>query len=246
MQENEQLRGAIDFLMWSYFNLTLDDGDNLDRILGTCLHRAYLDATQMGAYNALIPKEEKTLKDASDEARGSGWKKLRAQLSILLKGAVEEFEAWHKKTCSEVKEAYKEVKNNNDTELFSYGNAQKWVNMTLKYIYLLYGLYQAFSPECLFCREYGSAIEKYARAFHAPADSFIIKALGKVPGLKKDDAWSKWGEDEYNKYQEELMNRTKQSGESQLEWEGPNWIKAAKGEKEKDLKEFESRYQSKN
>lgn len=247
MQENEQLRGAIDFLMWSYFNLTLDDGDNLDRILGICLHKAYLDATQMGAYNALIPKEEKELKDISDKARGSGGKKLRDQISTLLKGDVEEFETWHKETCREVKKAYEEVNKSNDTELFSYGNAQKWVNMTLKYIYLLHELYQAFSPGCLFCREYESAIgEKYAKAFHAPADSFIIKALGKVPGLKKDDAWSKWGEDEYNKYQKELLNRTEQSGKNQLKWEGPSWIEVAKREKEKDLKKLESRYQSEN
>lgn len=252
MQENEQLRGPIDFLMWSYFNLTLDDGDNLDRILGNSLRKAYLDATRRRAYNTLIPENEDALKKASEDAEISGGQILRDRILTLLEGGVEEFETWHKETCSEVKKAYEGVKKNGK-ELFSYGNAQKWVNMTLKYIYLLYGLYQAFSPECRFCREYGSAIEKYAREFHAPADSYIVKELGlnkvsvwsKWNDNKEVKAWSKWSGNEYDNYQKSLKE-TVQSGESQLEWEGPRWIKAAKGENEKDLKKLESRYQSKN
>lgn len=228
MQQNKRLKGSIDFLMWSYFNLTLDDGGELDRILGTCVERAYSDATQQGAYNTLIPKNNIELKKASEDAKTAGGKELMGRILMLLGGEVEAFDIWHEETCGAVKRAYEKVRRNG-TELFSYGNAQKWVNMSLKYIYTLYWLYQAFSPECLFCETYGSTIEKYAEELHAPADSFIIEALG----LKDVGVWSKWDEQEYSRYQE-LLNGTIGSDESQLDWEGRNWIKVAKDRKKKD------------
>lgn len=129
MQQNERLRGTIDFLMWTYFNLTLDDGDNLDRILGTCLQRAYSDATQQGAYNTLIPKDDIELKKASEDAKIAGGKELMKRILTLLEGEAEAFDIWHEETCGAVKGAYEKVRRNG-AELFSYGNAQKWVNMS--------------------------------------------------------------------------------------------------------------------
>lgn len=228
MQQSGRLKDSIDFLMWSYFNLTLGDGGELDRILETCVGRAYSDATQQGAYNTLIPKGDIALKKASENAKVAGGKELMKRILTLLRGEAEAFGIWHEETCGAVKGAYQNVRRNG-AELFSYGNAQKWVNMSLKYIYMLYWLYQAFSPECLFCKTYGSAIEKYAGEFHAPADSFIIEALR----LKGVGAWSKWDEQEYSRYQE-LLNGTIGPDESQLDWEGRNWIKVAKDRKKKD------------
>lgn len=240
MQQSGRLKDSIDFLMWSYFNLTLGDGDRLDRILGTCVERAYSDATQQGAYNTSIPKDDIDLKKASADAKTAGGKELMKRILMLLEGKAEAFNIWHEKTCGAVKGAYEKVRRNG-AGLFSYGNAQKWVNMSLKYIYSLYWLYQAFSPECLFCKTYGSAIEKYAGEFHAPADSFIIEALE----LKNVRAWSKWDESEYSRYQE-LLKGTIPSDKSQLEWEGSSWINVAKSRKTKDFRELEARYKRKN
>lgn len=240
MQQSGRLKDSIDFVMWSYFNLTLGDGDKLDRILGTCMERAYSDATRQGAYNTSIPKDDIDLKKASADAKTAGGKELMKRILMLLEGKAEAFNIWHEKTCGAVKGVYEKVRRNG-AGLFSYGNAQKWVNMSLKYIYALYWLYQAFSPECLFCKTYGSVIEKYAGEFHAPADSFIIEALG----LKNVRAWSKWDESEYSRYQE-LLKGTIPSDKSQLEWESSSWINVAKGRKTKDFRGLEARYKSKN
>ena len=240
MQQSGRLNDSIDFLMWSYFNLTLDDGGKLDRILGTCIGRAYSDATQQGAYNTSIPKDDIDLKKASEDAKTAGGKELMKRILMLLEGKAKAFDVWHEETCGAVKGAYEKVRRNG-AGLFSHGNAQKWVNMSLKYIYTLYWLYQAFSSECLFCKTYGSAIEKYAGEFHAPADSFIIEALE----LKGVGVWSKWDEQEYSRYQE-LLNGTIGPDESQLDWEGRNWIKVAKGRKEKDFRKIKTGYKSEN
>lgn len=229
MEDNTRLKNAIDFLMWSYFNLTLDDGDNVDRILNTCIRKAYLDATQQGAYNTLIPKEKKALRDCSSQVEIAAGRSLRRKIDSL-RECKDKFNQWHGETCKEIKEQYTEINSTERGELFSYGNAQKWVNMALKYVYTLYWLYKAFSSECEFCRKYGQMVSQYTKEFHVPIDSFMIEAYGKedIP------AWSKWTDGDYASLRKEHSET--------LDWEGPEWIKIAKGRKEKDFKGLEKRY----
>lgn len=141
MVQNNPLNNAINFLMWSYFKLTLDDGDKVDRILGICIQKAYSDATQQGAYNALIGKNENELRNFSETAECKAGKVLLNQIHELKEEECGKdfFNGWHKTTCGLIQNQYGKV--NEDKERFSYGNAQKWVNMTLKYIYTLYWLF---------------------------------------------------------------------------------------------------------
>ena len=41
-------------------------------------------------------------------------------------------------------------KKENEEKAFSYGNAQKWVNMTMKYIYILHAVYKEKAAKCDF------------------------------------------------------------------------------------------------
>ena len=251
-------KNAINFLMWSYFNLTLEDGNEVGRILAVCIQRAYSDATQQGAYNALIAKENRALKEASKEAEKKGGKILVEAISLLLPCNKQDFDAWHKETCTALKKVYKDAGNRTTGPLpFSYGNVQKWVNMTLKYLYLLYELYQSYSPNCLFCVKYKNVMKKYAKKFHIPIDSLIIEALwdtdialpitGEKQGAyssEKVAAWSKWEDKSYDNFQKTLQKNAKKvlGNQSQLEWEGSAWIKAAKKRKEKELQALEKQY----
>lgn len=230
MEYDTRLKNAIDFLMWSYFNLTLEDEDNIDRILNTCIRKAYSDATQQGAYNALIPKEAGDLKKLSSGAEKEAGKLLQEEIKRLCRCEEAEFDSWHAGVCDKIKEKYAEINSTELGELFSYGNAQKWVNMALKYIYTLNWLYQAFCSDCKFCDQYGEMVELFAEKFHVPIDSFMIEAYGG----KGVPAWSKWTYIDYTRFRKDHSET--------LDWEGPEWIKIAKKRKKKDFKKLEKRY----
>ena len=99
---------------------------------------------------------------------------------------------------------------------FTYGQAQKWVNMTLKYLWLLDMLPNGLSEAEL----------------HVPVDSFILEALketqqfntegNKITGSGESyyyngEAWSAISD----------PNIAKERGISPIQWEGPVWIKVA-------------------
>lgn len=88
----------------------------------------------------------------------------------------EKFDKWHKSICEEL---IKEFKN----QLFTYGQAQKWINMTLKYISILdYDIVKGIYEYC-----------------HVPIDNIIIN---QVEYNFFNKAWSKINSyEEYYKFQ---------------------------------------------
>ena len=110
---------------------------------------------------------------------------------------------------------------------FHFGQVQKWVNMTLKYLYLL-GIVKD---------------EDDVKALHIPIDSYIMKALTeneiKFPKQSGDYGsysdsnsvkWSRLNEDEYKKIVEEYR-KTSSIGKNPIMWEHNAWIKQAEKEK---------------
>lgn len=108
---------------------------------------------------------------------------------------------------------------------FTIGQAQKWLNMTLKYLWLLNILPDGLNEEYL----------------HIPVDSYIIEAVG----AKKDNyqyglelvspisksSWSSWDNyDKYMDFQDEVKKVIKEKYNSltPLEWESLAWIEVAK------------------
>lgn len=242
---NKQYKGSIDFLLWSYFNLTLADGEDADGILDMCIQKAYKDATQQGAYNTQIPKEDVELKEKSAAAKSNGEKKIIGGIKQLQNG-VESFTIWHDELCNELKKLHQGICIEEEP-LFSYGNAQKWVNMTLKYLYLLYPIYEECCPACEFCKTYKMLVTKYASQFQVPVDRYIIKAVWDTDDVKlptekrgtkysgdKVKPWSKWKYDEYIQFQNSLRDCNELlKDKSPIEWEGPTWIKMAQEENDK-------------
>ena len=165
-------QALMDFLIYSYFKIIPKAiyGDSREPDYSTyrikkAIMKAYEDATNEGAYNTLFKKtieagKLKQLKSASERAKNDSAEFLFSQIQKL-SALASNYEEWHKNTCEELCKKYSEVCLNENEPFFTYGNAQKWVNMTMKYLWLLDRL-----PEGL-----------TAKSLHVPIDSFILEKL---------------------------------------------------------------------
>ena len=228
---------TLDSLIFFYFGFTLDE--DFDYILDRIVEKAYVDATNQGAFNTKAESSKAQLakygKDGSKEFLINQIKKILNENDI-------QFNDWHEETCDELVNIYE---NNELKDIFTYGNAQKWVNMTLKYIYLLGGISENYAEK--FAQSV-SKIRGYSADFHIPIDSYIIDVLWKkenVPLPFKDGiekvrsnnyaipseyikGWSNWHKDEYISVVKELR---KIQDNDPIKWETENWIKRAKERK---------------
>lgn len=207
--------------------------------------KAYEDATNEGAYNTLFKKtieaeKLKQLKSDSKEAKKDSANFLFLQIQKLNSFA-NNYEEWHKNTCEGLYKNYSKVYLNENEPFFTYGNAQKWVNMSMKYIWML-GFLPAEVPET---------------DLHLPIDSYIIDALWNdmsisFPLKEQDDekrnhtytkpsdyviGWSQWDESDYC----DTFRKSILGDKFSLEWENDAWIKQAEKRKKSDLKkQYES------
>jgi len=98
----------------------------------------------------------------------------------------EDFDSFHRKSCENLIGTWEEL---------SFGQAQKWINMTLKY-WLLFGDKRI------------TGIEKNVQYFHIPIDSFVQKGMFNE---KNPRAWSKIKTyEDYFEYQQK--HREKETG----------------------------------
>jgi len=168
-----------DFLIKVYFN-TSKGYENAG------LKRAYLDFNR-------------TLKiiDGNQTRRNDLQRQCHLHLKAELLGLIssknssqEEFDRKHKKVCIDLKDYWREL---------TIGQAQKWINMTLKY-WLLFGEKRI------------KHIEQNAHYFHIPIDSYVQKGMF---GETNHQPWSKiLLYEDYFKYQ--LIHRTKKTGNPPL------------------------------
>lgn len=136
------------------------------------------------------------------------------------------FDKEHNRICEEIIKTYSEISE------FTYGQAQKWLNMMLKYFLLTEG---------------DSALKSY---LHIPVDSYIMQAVGsdnsklkyclKLECVPKKNGtvgkysessskpWSKWSYEEYIAFQNCIRTAISESGySSPIEWENGAWIEVA-------------------
>lgn len=224
-------QALMDFLIYSYFKIIPKAiyGDSREPDYSTyrikkAIMKAYEDATNEGAYNTLFKKtieagKLKQLKSASERAKNDSAEFLFSQIQKL-SALASNYEEWHKNTCEELCKKYSEVCLNENEPFFTYGNAQKWVNMTMKYLWLLDRL-----PEGL-----------TAKSLHVPIDSFILEKLREenVDEIRRDGdtykykgkSWSQL--DDYDVYLDIQTKIGQIAGKTfPIEWEGPVWIKVA-------------------
>ena len=109
------------------------------------------------------------------------------------------FDIWHKICCDNVIKAF-------ESQEFYYGQAQKWINMCLKYLSML---------------EH-SLVEKQYEYFHIPIDNYIVD----ITGIKLSVAWSRL--DDYNEYLKFQKNFRKVYEGIPLDNEFKLWLKVAR------------------
>lgn len=136
------------------------------------------------------------------------------------------FDKWCGKTCGKIKTAIK-IKDcynkvNGSKSIITNGNAQKWLNMALKYLWLLGALPNDIKENRL----------------HAPIDSYILQKLWnlKADGVTcsadtfyyKGNSWSKISDyDDYFDLQKVIRVMAKQGGKTVIELENEAWIEMA-------------------
>ena len=132
-QFDKQSKALREFFIFTYFKTKECENNNND-LIQNILKKAYNDATMMGAYNTLINKE---LSDKSYSSYCKATKSINKEIyNVKVNRSTQgSFDKWHKKTCRKIIECYDEV--NSDKSIFTNGNAQQWLNMVLKYLWLL-------------------------------------------------------------------------------------------------------------
>lgn len=233
----------LDFLIYSYFGITFKNDSK--EILKAAAKRGYNDATMRGAL-VFKKKFNKNIDDSKYISEYNKCEKKRAAIRYVgkinavnlviesfnkLKKSVD-FNIWHKELCDTlvktVNDNYYNLLKENCNELynleenhqryFTYGNAQKFVNMFLKNLYVLTvisSLYKEDENAKTWHNEYEWIIDK-SKDFHIPLDSYI--------GVL---SWSTI--DNYDEYSEK-RNQTKLSFSNENE----SWIEKAKEATQKD------------
>lgn len=123
-------------------------------------NRAYLDMNRTIRFNGM-PSQER------DKIRKKVTGILEEEIKMICAIKVshqEQYDIWHFYVCDKIRKLYRD----NHIE-FYYGQAQKWVNMTMKYLYII--------GECAF-----DGLFQY---LHAPLDKYVFDIAKKEEGIKK-------------------------------------------------------------
>lgn len=159
-----------DYLIRLYF------GSNTD-LLSACLGRAYLDfnRTLHGLKN--LSNADKLHSKATNHLQAA-----ITELQVRLPNPIDPttFDNWHKDTCRGLIAVYSGY----GYHLYV-GQAQKWVNMTFKYIYTL-------------GEERVSGFEPAYRYCHIPLDNIILDVLAEYSFPSLNCSWSRL--DDYDEY----------------------------------------------
>ena len=198
-----------------YISVSKDAYDFLKHMLFGAWSSIYIAASER-AYRDMC----RTLRNIRQSDLNST--KLRSEIDLLLEQEIcilfersianqKQYDEWHEKLCLKIRKHYRD----NGVDM-TIGQAQKWVNMTMKYLFVadVPGSADAF----YFC--------------HVPIDSYIIDAAEYQLGLKRPaQPWSKMADyKEYAEYQRQV--RIRLGNVAPLEWEFKTWISMAVNKKE--------------
>lgn len=243
---------AFNFFLFGYFGIedgikAIQDKSNKKAITMLCAYRAYLDLARTVKFKYSSTELNKLKKSKEQKNEAVLYEKAKKKLIEDICGTIiepvnntycteKEFSDWHRNKCLEIREkmnsaGYGECNGTGRVltadNAFTIGHAQKWINMTLKYLWLLDILPDGLTQKTL----------------HIPIDSYILSAMRskdkkdyglspceKLNSLIRSIAWSSW--DNYQEYQEcqeeakgiirKLYNTTP------IEWEEKAWLEMAK------------------
>jgi len=128
-------------------------------------------------------------------------KKIVLELLTMTFKNQDDFDRWHETKCAELVKAFRDILNHQ----LHIGQAQKWINMTLKYLFAL-------------GENRIKGISRNYEYFHFPIDNIIQEKLVKRGIPKIDNPWSRINDyGEYLKYQ--CLVREKFAGQIPMEVE---------------------------
>ena len=243
MKQPANNKKLLDFLLYSYFGCSSEDSEQT--VKKKCAYRAYLDLARTVKYTYSSTELKKATVGTDAYAFISVQKDRIKFICSKLIESIEGypnhsggFDAWHESKCAQIIDRMNAPYGDGNKVFlkarFTYGQAQKWVNMTLKYLWLLDMLPNGLSEAEL----------------HVPVDSFILEALkgtqlfntegNKITGSGESyyyngEAWSAISDPKnYKKLQDGIRDIAKKQGISPIQWEGPAWIKVAQQRNEKE------------
>lgn len=205
MSMRPELQQQRDFLFQIYFG---GNGDELDRFIS----RAYRDLNRTFSG---IGKLDNELKSQILNGAKEDLKKRVVTLSEDNDISLDRFNAWHDSTCKALKNYYDKSLNTVTKIRFTYGQAQKWINMTMKYCWVCGG-------------KKLDGLQKWFPMAHAAVDEVILIAAleEKVVTNRPCVKWSKWdNEQEYKDFQFTLRNAAAMKNKVPLELEFEWWEK---------------------
>ena len=213
----------IDFYVSAYLKINPDDlmdmekKEVVERIIKKCADKAYTDLQRRMPYRYSIENMKENLdRDGQKEFSALKTEFQNDVYRIILSNLVDEDGMIDSASMnprkmiekvSELKETYKLLFR--DGEVFTVGLAQKWVNMTLKYLWIL-----------------GVLDDEYEDKLEVPIDSYMIKQIAKKCKLDMNHIkWSSWDDfDEYSKIQDNLYERLLNDAYTRIGWENECWI----------------------
>ena len=142
---------ALDFLKVIYFGVITNPYEAASK-------RAYLDMNRTIRFKGM-PEEKRT------ELRTSVTALLEIEIRLLSPEIItnqKEYDAWHHARCTEIRSLYRD----NGIE-FHYGQSQKWLNMMIKYLYMI--------GECTF--------DGLFEFLHVPLDNYVFDVAQKELGI---------------------------------------------------------------
>lgn len=178
------MKSQITREQWDKYILDLFFGTN--KPLENCINRAYRDFNRtLHGFGSLSNNENITSdikKYLFDEFKKVKTLNITTQI---------DFDNWHKNKCMEIETLYFE----NGYSSFHIGQAQKWINMTFKYIFS-YG------------NKYLDGYNEIYQFCHVPLDNILIDALKKFHQPKLKTSWSRIDNYEtYIEYQNWFRNK---------------------------------------
>ena len=204
-----------------------------ERTIAACANAAYRDVQRAlsGIGN---------MRDNDQDA----YHKYRADIERFLVNSLEslpkpeKFDAWHRDTCMEIREKSDKhgihkyvtwLKAEKEEPLFTYGLAQKWLNMTIKNMIVMEN------------EEWNKHFESLKKVLHVPVDDNIMEAASDIgitiPRKKGEPGeypnydskpWSRWNEADYSGFQGKLRCVVGEKYQlTPMEWEFPAWCEIA-------------------
>ncbi len=190
-------KDCLDFLKVIYFGTITDPFE-------AASFRAYRDFNRTLRFGNMESTTRVELRKKASEI-------LRQRISDIASAThmtQDDYDGWHRKTCYLLRQPYSDAGIN-----FSWGQAQKWLNMTIKYLYIV-GSY---------------SFDEVFKLCHIPVDNYVFQIAKKELGIPvPKTAWSRWTDydSQYMTYQKELRSHIK--GYEPLRWEFKYWMKEAR------------------